>query len=503
MSSSLRKRGPAAAAAQVKESKVSRPPTNAAENTNSEDDELSNRFYFSGKKGSKRARLRQVIWANPYITENDFIDFFYTPRTVIVGMTLLGALLLFYSWYFFPTQNTTETNIKYGLGAVAWAFITFGMIHLPDGLIIRPHPAIWRGFLAVSILYMCFMVFLVFQDVPTIRSILGFIDPKLRKDLPERSYADDCRISTPEEPYKWFYTIFDEFLLAHSLGYLAKMLIIRDWRIVTLVSVSFEVVEVSLQHILPNFAECWWDHIIIDVLICNAGGTAMGYLVLKLIGAKRYRWAKVTDIPSVTGKLKRFASQFYPRQMDPYEWQMFSRPGRLLVILGLLAVMLTQEINSFTMKNILHIPSSHPLVIGRLVVWGMIAVPAIRELYVFTTEEDADRLGTAAWTAMGTLLFETAFIRKMVVEGGHFQKPMPGHVGLPLTFAAFLFMVWFVLYYGVKPFRKFLVTRVMMNIIFYSIPVVLFFQFLVANVDIQWKQKEFNDVIEKYHLWDW
>ena len=26
------------------------------------------------------------------------------------------------------------------------------------------------------------------------------------------------------------------------------------------ISVGFEIVEVSLQHVLPNFNECWWDH---------------------------------------------------------------------------------------------------------------------------------------------------------------------------------------------------------------------------------------------------
>ena len=506
MSGNLRKRE-AAGKGSPKHAHAASPAAAAAHtnkghaHTNSDDGEDNS----LRRTGSKRQMLKDVIWANPYITETDFVDFLYKPRTVMSGMALMGALLFFYAAYFSPTNaaNSIETNIKFGLGAVAWAFVTFGMIHLPDGQMVRPHPAIWRAFLAIGILYMCFCVFLIFQDVPTIRMICGFIDPKLRTDLPERSYADDCRLSTPEDPHKWFHTIFDEFLLAHSLGYLAKMLVIRDWRIVTLISLSFEVVEVSLQHILPNFAECWWDHLIIDVLICNAGGTALGYLILKLIGAKRYRWAKVTDIPSVTGKLKRVISQFYPRRVDPYEWQMFSRPGRLLQVLVILAIVLTQEVNSFTMKNILHIPSTHPIVVGRLVVWGMIAIPAVRDVYVFTTEPTADRLGTAAWLAGFTLVFETAFIKKMVNEGGHFQQPMPGHVGLPLCAALFLFVLWFALYYGVRPLRRFLAARVFMNTIFYAIPAVLAFQFLVVNVDIQWKQREFIAFIEKYHLWDW
>jgi hypothetical protein len=35
------------------------------------------------------------------------------------------------------------------------------------------------------------------------------------------------------------------------------------------VSVMFELMELTFQHWLPNFNECWWDSWILDVLICN------------------------------------------------------------------------------------------------------------------------------------------------------------------------------------------------------------------------------------------
>ena len=43
----------------------------------------------------------------------------------------------------------------------------------------------------------------------------------------------------------------------------------------------FEFLEYSLEHQLPNFSECWWDHWILDVLICNGGGTVLGLLTLR------------------------------------------------------------------------------------------------------------------------------------------------------------------------------------------------------------------------------
>lgn len=40
-----------------------------------------------------------------------------------------------------------------------------------------------------------------------------------------------------------------------------QTLMIRDWWMCTIVSVMFEFLEYSLEHQLPNFSECWWDHV--------------------------------------------------------------------------------------------------------------------------------------------------------------------------------------------------------------------------------------------------
>jgi len=40
-----------------------------------------------------------------------------------------------------------------------------------------------------------------------------------------------------------------------------QTLILRDWWLCMVISVMFEVVEYTLEHQLPNFSECWWDHV--------------------------------------------------------------------------------------------------------------------------------------------------------------------------------------------------------------------------------------------------
>lgn len=52
-----------------------------------------------------------------------------------------------------------------------------------------------------------------------------FIDPALGDKLPERSYAADCRIYTPENPTSSFINIIeslDIFILAHFFGWWGK-----------------------------------------------------------------------------------------------------------------------------------------------------------------------------------------------------------------------------------------------------------------------------------------
>lgn len=31
--------------------------------------------------------------------------------------------------------------------------------------------------------------------------------------------------------------------------------------------------QLTFRHMLPNFNECWWDSIVLDILICNWFGT--------------------------------------------------------------------------------------------------------------------------------------------------------------------------------------------------------------------------------------
>jgi phosphatidylserine synthase 2 len=86
------------------------------------------------------------------------------------------------------------------------------MIQFRDGPFIRPHPAFWRVVLGsvlfnprnvshsceytgVNLLYELALVFLLFQDLNSARTMMTYIDPNLGVPLPEKSYAEDCTLT--------------------------------------------------------------------------------------------------------------------------------------------------------------------------------------------------------------------------------------------------------------------------------------------------------------------
>ena len=76
----------------------------------------------------------------------------------------------------------------------------------------------------------------------------------------------------------------------------------------------WELTEVFFGHLLPNFYECWWDNIVLDVLICNNLGIFTGMMVCKWLEMREYHWESTKNISTKGGKLKRALLQFTPVQ---------------------------------------------------------------------------------------------------------------------------------------------------------------------------------------------
>ena len=81
--------------------------------------------------------------------------------------------------------------------------------------------------------------------------------------------------------------------------------------------------------------------------------------------------------------MKRTLGQFTPAQWDKDEWHPLLGPWRFIQVLALCVVFLTVELNTFFLKYCLWVPPRNPVIVYRLVLWWLIAIPTIREYNVY------------------------------------------------------------------------------------------------------------------------
>ncbi|XP_023599384.1 phosphatidylserine synthase 1-like isoform X6 [Myotis lucifugus] len=159
-----------------------------------------------------------------------------------------------------------------------------------EGPFTRPHPALWRMVFGLSVLYFLFLVFLLFLNFEQVKSIMYWLDPNLRyatREADIMEYAVNCHVITWER----IISHFDIFAFGHFWGWAMKALLIRSYGLCWTISITWELTELFFMHLLPNFAECWWDQVVLDILLCNGGGIWLGMVVCRFLEMRTYHWA--------------------------------------------------------------------------------------------------------------------------------------------------------------------------------------------------------------------
>ncbi|KAF9358999.1 hypothetical protein BGX26_000405 [Mortierella sp. AD094] len=344
------------------------------------------------------------------------VGFFYTPRTLtILGLMLLGLVYVAMT----PDIDDTGANVKLGLVAAIGAFCVFGMLQFRDSLLRRPHPALWRVVLSIGVVYQLLLVFLLFQNKHDARLFFKYLDPSLGVPLPEKSYGDACELTYDNVVSQ----VFDEFVVAHAIGWFCKALILRDYTFCWILSVMFEVMEYSLSHQLNNFDECWWDHWILDVLLCNWLGLYLGVKTCEYFEMKQYSWQGWAEIPTLKGKVKRTMAQFTPRSWTKFEWNTTKSFKSYCTVIFLLTMFLICELNAFYLKTLLWIPPAHWINVSRIFSYFMFGIPGVREAYQFFYDKDCKRIGPQAWLLIGSISTEVLIIFKFGYD--EFPNPAP------------------------------------------------------------------------------
>lgn len=347
------------------------------------------------------------------------LKFLYQPRSLTVLAACSVGLL--YGAFWASGHGSPIDDAKRGLLAAFLVFTFIGMLLLPNGPFIRPHPAIWRAVLAASIFYLLLLIVALFMDLPVARVLIGLVDGSLGRPLPEKSYAEDCRLT-----WSTLWAQIDFFVFAHVFGWYAKALILRDQWICWILSVMFEVMEYSLEFQLPNFAECWWDHWILDVLLCNWLGIWAGMKTCEYLSMKTYNWRSVRDIPNVAGKIGRSIAQLTPHSWITFDWASTRSFKGYLTTCLLITFFLGSELNAFYLKYLLWIPPEHPINTIRVILHGLAGCTAVRELYQYVSDPECGKLGAQVAVLSMIIIVETLISVKW--SRGQFPNPIPTNV---------------------------------------------------------------------------
>lgn len=397
---------------------------------------------------------------------------FSTPHTVTV-LLVLAALIAYaaFSSGFVPGVQTaashgalgfsrtiengelvsvtiTAASIKNIINGI-WAAIAIGLIfsaeHLRDTLFIRPHPAVWRFVTGVGLLYTMFFAWLLFQNVEDIRQLMPFLDRKVTgQALGARSYGDECALTYANV----MSAVMDEFTIAHTVGWIFKHMMLRDIKLSLLLSFLFEFMEYTFEFIQPNFAECWWDHWILDFAVCNMAGIIIGELLMVKLNSKGYDWAGFSEITGVKGKLQRAVLQFTPASWTPYKWHLLHDFRRFCYVLAVVVGAMVIELDAFFLKDLFWVQPTSKLNVYRLIVWWAVAMVGLRDYYAFMSDRSLKRLGSTAWVMLAMMLIEALTVIKF---GRHLykDKPLPASIawawGAVLTSFAAWTVWWFFL----------------------------------------------------------
>uniref|UniRef100_A0A915BG91 Phosphatidylserine synthase n=1 Tax=Parascaris univalens TaxID=6257 RepID=A0A915BG91_PARUN len=414
-------------------------------------DETDETSLYTASSSRMRHRSRTEVeriyyqMINERVVNDVTLEFFYKPHTVTA---LVGICAFLLTPSFTREDAHTDNNVLTGLIATAVLFLIVSALAFPNGPFTRPHPVFWRIIFGCSVIYIMLLQFALFQNFSDIKLVLKWLDPEglSREKLEEKAYAVNCSDVTLERIWSYM----DIFVVGHFLGWAMKALLIRHSIICWYISIAWEITEVVFAHLLPNFQECWWDAIVLDVLLCNGLGIWFGTWVARFFEMRQFHWESIKDIKTTRGKFKRAVLQFTPESWIKVDWYNNFALRRTLAIYAFVMIWLISELNTFFLKHIFAVDTSHPLVFWRIVLIAFISAPSIRQFYLFATDPRVKRMGMQSWVYLAVCALEAAICIK-------FGRPKFPHIKITfiLIWIAFLALgtfgcVWFSVWWARK-----------------------------------------------------
>ncbi|EYB94753.1 hypothetical protein Y032_0167g108 [Ancylostoma ceylanicum] len=377
-------------------------------------------------KGSKRVvrrRSRKELerihfqMVNERVVEDITLEVLYKPHT----LTILACLCAFLCYKAFSGDDRgTDENVYDGLMGTFALFLVVSALAFPNGPFIRPHPVLWRIIFGMSVVYLMILQFTLFQTYADIKKVLSWLDPDglSHEKLVEKEYAVNCSDVTLER----IWSHMDIFAVGHFLGWAMKALLIRHGILCWYISIAWELTEVVFTKLLPNFEECWWDAIILDVLLCNGLGIWFGLKVCSFFQMRQFHWESIKDIKSHRGRFKRAVMQFLPESWTELHWFNSNAFKRTMAVYLFVLIWLLTELNTFFLKHVFAVDTKHSFVFWRIILIALISAPSIRQFYLYATDPLVKRIGMQCWVYCAVTALEAAICIKF---GRHMFPDLP------------------------------------------------------------------------------
>ncbi len=216
------------------------------------------------------------------------------------------------------------------------------------------------------------------------------------------TYDDHCEIN-----FENVWSNFDHYYLCHLLGWFVLGFMIRNRFLLHSWGLMDELVELSWQHVLPHFRECWWDHVFIDVLFSNTVGIELALWVIRITGMNMYDWLGTTGKKSWR------------------EWQVFNCHRHFGFLMTFYVFIIGRFLGMFFFMNAMLLPPYHILSATRVTAWAFFAYLPFREIYEDirtwnTPERKTHRVeGNYRWLGIAIIILECATSYKFRLGTGN------------------------------------------------------------------------------------
>lgn len=353
-------------------------------------------------------------------------------------MVILYLLANYFDLFKHPTDSLVS-NIRMASFSINLLLIYLGVIFLPEPCKVRPFPMLWRFVQGAAFTYAINLLLWVSFSKENLQFILHTVyDNNLGKPLGEKSYDKDCRVFTPENPNSYFAAIVDSadgFLIVHLIGWIFKIWIYRNSMMAWIMSVVFEILELTMEVWLPNFRECWWDHLIFDIFGCNLIGMLIGQWTVGKFKMRKLNWfMEPTENWGELTWYQKSTALFTSREeyIKKGKWHWLAEPWTFNAIVWFWIMNLYMDISYFYIKAMIHLPPPHWICLARVFILGFFGILVGNDYY--------DYMVSRKCRLMTVPLFLIHLI--MILEGLLFLKNMKsGLFDSPIYYCLKLFWV--------------------------------------------------------------